>query len=467
MSEHTSYDAVEYPAATYPSTHPGHLAAIARLHGLDAPDPRTARVLEIAGGDGLNLAGMAAGLPLAHFTSFDLSREAVARGQALVQAGGLGNVDVVVGDLLDWADTADGTYDYVIAHGLYAWVPEAVRAAMWRLIDRVLSPDGIAFVSYNALPGGYLRLAVRDMVLHATRGLKGAERIAQARAVLRSFSAEREGDRMVQQALRKVAEPMAAKNDGSLFHDELGEVFAPQSLVEVIAAGKAHNLAFLNDAVPKMVSDGLPGEAMDDEAVVAAAQASDYSAVAFFHQSLFVRPGRNPSRILDHTAFTALVASSKLERTGALEFAHEEGPFEIGDEPLAEFLDALGKAWPERLPLAQFATSPEHCEALLNLYSSGIMALHALPFPGTLEPGERPEASPLVRAQVAMGMPILFSLDLKVVTMQHGPRHFLSLLDGTRDREALAHDWAASEFSDQVDADTALAQLAKAGLVVR
>ena len=37
-----SYDAVEYPAATYPGAHPAHLAAIAHLHGLSAPDPRTA-----------------------------------------------------------------------------------------------------------------------------------------------------------------------------------------------------------------------------------------------------------------------------------------------------------------------------------------------------------------------------------------------------------------------------------------
>lgn len=467
MGEQTSYDAVEYPAATYPSTHPAHLAALARLHGLSAPDPRTCRVLEIAGGDGLNLAGMAAGLPDAHFTSFDLSREAVARGQALVEKAGLGNVEVLVGDLLDWADNASGSYDYVIAHGLYAWVPEVVRAAMWRLIDRVLSPEGVAFVSYNALPGGYLRMAVRDTIRHAAQGLTGEARIAKAREVLRAFSAPRENERIVLQALRKVAEPMLAKNDGSLFHDELGEEYAPQSLTQVVEAAGRHNLAFLNDAVPKMVGDGLPGQELDDAAVVAAAQASDYEAAAFFHQSLFVRPGRNPSRILDATAFAELVASARLERTGPTGFTHDEGPFEISDVALADFLEALGKAWPLRLPLAQFAASPDHCEALLDLFRNGIVAFHALPYPGTVTPGERPEASPLVRGQVALGMPILFSLDLKVVTMQRGPRHFLSLLDGTRDRARLERDWAASEYGGQIPASAAVEQMAQAALMLR
>ncbi len=467
MRKTTSYDAVEYPAATYSTTHPGHLAALARLHGLTAPDPCRARVLEIAGGDGLNLAAMAVGLPQAHFTSFDLSREAVARGRALVETAGLANVDVVAGDLLDWSETASGSYDYVIAHGLYAWVPETVQAAMWRLIDRVLSPEGIAFVSYNALPGGYLRMAVRDMICHAAQGLTGDARIAKAREVLRSFSAPREGDRMVQQALRKVAEPMLAKNDGSLFHDELGEHYAPQSLTGVAAAAASHNLAFLNDSTPRMVDDGLPGEAWGDAEVVAAAQASDYEAVAFFHQSLFVRPGRNPSRALDPAAFGQLFASARLERTGASEFAHQEGPFEITDTGLADFLEALGNAWPQRLPLAQFVASPEHAEALLDLYRSAILSFHALPFPGTVEPGERPEASPLLRAQVKLEMPILFSLDLKVVTMQKGPRHFLSLLDGTRDRAALERDWAASAYGTEVPAGAAVDQLAKAALLLR
>ncbi len=467
MSEQTSYDAVEYPAATYPTTHPAHLAALARLHGLSAPDPRTCRVLEIAGGDGLNLAAMAAGLPEAHFISFDLSREAVGRGQTLVAQAGLGNVEVVVGDLLDWAENATGTYDYVIAHGLYAWVPEAVRGAMWRLIDKVLSPEGIAFVSYNALPGGYLRMAVRDMMRHAAHGLEGEARIAKAREVLRAFSAPRENERVVLQALRKVAEPMLGKNDGSLYHDELEKEYAPQSLTQVVEAAGQHNLAFLNDAVPKMVGDGMPGQAMDDAAVVAAAQASDYEVAAFFHQSLFVRNGRSAARTLDATAFAELLASARLERTGPNEFQHEEGPFEISDLALADFLEAMGKAWPLRLPLAQFATSPDHCEALLDLYRNGIVTFHALPFPGTVEPGERPEASPLVRGQVALGMPILFSLDLKVVTMQEGPRHFLSLLDGTRDHASLERDWAASGYGGEVPASAAVEQLAKAALMLR
>lgn len=467
MSETFSYDAVEYPAACYPSTHPSHLAAIARMHGLSTPDVATARVLEIAGGDGLNLLAMAAGMPDAHFTSFDLSQEAVARGQALVAASGIENVEVVHGDILDWAQTAEGQYDYIIAHGLYAWVPEMVRPATWRLIDRVLSPEGIAFVSYNAQPGGYLRMAVRDMLRHASRGFVGKERIAKAREALAAYIVPGEGEGVVHEALRKVAEPMTQKQDSSLYHDELSDDYAPQLLSKVVEAAGEHNLAFLNDSVPKMVGDGLPGEAMSDAEVVDAAQRSDFDAVTFFHQSLFVRPGRSPARMLDNSCFEGLFASAQLKRGEGNQFEHTEGQFEISDDRLADFLERLGQTWPFRLPLAEFAGSSDHCEALLDLYRNDLLVLHAAPYPGTLKPGERPEASALVRGQVALAMPILFSFDLKVVTMEEGPRHFISLLDGTRDRAQLAQDWAASEYGDQVAPEDAVTQLASAGLILR
>lgn len=467
MDGATSYDDVEYPAVTYPNTHPSHLAAIARLHGLDVPDPARARVLEIAGGDGINVIGMAAGLPDAQFVNFDLARTMVERGAALIRMAGLDNAQSVVGDVLDWAREAEGQYDYVIVHGLYAWVPDEVREATLRLIDRVLSPTGIAFISYNAQPGGYLRMAVREMVLHEVAGLEGRARVEAAREALRNFARPREGERIVQQALRKVAAPMADKTPSSLFHDELNENYAPHSLSAVAERAARHNLAFLNDAVPKMTGDGFPGAGKSDAQAVAEAQASDFEAVTFFHLSLFVRPGREPKRALDHSAFGELYAVGRVRRTGGNEFEHEEGPFEIGDAGLADFLDELSAAFPARLPMARFADSPDHCDALFELYRSGIVDFHVLQFPGTLEPGERPVASPLVRALVQAEAPALFSLDHRVVTMQEGPRRFIALLDGTRDRAQLASEWAASEHGGEVDSEDAVRQLAWAGLILR
>lgn len=148
-----AYDATLYPPGVFQQTHPGRMAAIARLHGLTAPPIETARVLELGGGDGLNLAALAAAYPRMQCVSLDLAPQPVLAGRALAAMAGIDNLRIDVADVLDTAVSLDGPFDYVIAHGLYAWVPDDARAATMATIGRVLAPDGIAFLSYNAKPG--------------------------------------------------------------------------------------------------------------------------------------------------------------------------------------------------------------------------------------------------------------------------------------------------------------------------
>lgn len=467
MTEATRYDAVAYPASLYPTTHPSHLAALARLHGLAAPDPATARVLEIAGGDGVNLIAMAVELPHARFVSFDLSVRAVERGDALVRAAGLENVRVEVGDVLAAAERMEGPFDYVIAHGLYAWVPEAVRAATLRLIGRVLSPEGVAFVSYNAKPGGHLRIAIREMLLHGLEGIEASEdRVVRARELLMAFATPHAGDRPLLAAMREVAAPMARKTAASLFHDELGDVFAPQSLTEIVTAAAEHGLAFLNDAMPSMLFDGFPGADLDDAATIAAAQTSDYEAFAFFHQTMFVRAGRAPRRIVEPALLASLFATTHARRIGETSFALGDDEVEVDDLRSADLLATLAAASPRRLPLERVETL-EDAAAVLDLYRRDLLQLHALPFSGTLDPGERPRASPLALAQIALGAATLYTLDHRAVAfVEPGPRAFIQLIDGTRDRARIAADWGRTPFGAQVSAEAAITQLARAGVLV-
>ncbi|WP_353229631.1 class I SAM-dependent methyltransferase [Novosphingobium sp.] len=466
--ETTGYDQVLYPAEVYAVSDPSRLAALARLHGLTAPDPATARVLEIAGGDGINMVAMAAAWPRAQFVSFDLASSAVERGRALALAAGLDNVEIVVGDVLDWAAQATGQFDYVIAHGLYAWVPAPVRDATLRLIDRVLADTGVAFISYNALPGGYLRQAVRAMVLHHVRDEADPDRrVAQARARLGEFVVSRPGDSAALAGLRQVAKPMLAKPAGVLFHDELADAYAPQLLTEVVAAAAAHGLAFLNDATPSMIRDGLPGLDVAESAVVDIAQADDFAVLAFFHQTLFVRPGRTPARGVVAGNFCGMLATTTLRPAGPGRFSAGEATVEIGDPRLCEILTLMGRLAPWRLPLDSLADSPEHCDALIELVRRDVVVLHAAQLPAVQHAGERPQASALVRAQLALGSTRVFAIDLTTIALgEPAVRHFVGLLDGTRDHAALARDWAASPWGTVIDAATAVDQVARGGMLL-
>ena len=148
----TAYDVVTYAGHSYPQTHPDRLATIATLYGLTPPPVATCRVLELGCGDGANLLPVALALPQSTCVGIDLSGEAVARGQRLAEQVGLGNVSLRQMDVMELPDDF-GPFDYVIAHGLYSWVPPAVRERVLEICRSRLSPGGIAFVSYNALPG--------------------------------------------------------------------------------------------------------------------------------------------------------------------------------------------------------------------------------------------------------------------------------------------------------------------------
>lgn len=464
----TAYDEVRYPAALYPTTHPDHLAALCRLHGLDSPDPARARVLEVAGGDGVNLIAMAAAHPEADYFSFDLSARAVERGQSLVQASGLGNIRIEVGDILDAAETMDETFDYVIVHGLYSWVPEIVREATLKLVGRVLSPNGAALISYNAQPGGYMRQAIRDMMRYQLAGMDDpAERLRHAQAILADFIQPREGDSAAMAGLRSVATPMSRKNEGSLFHDELGEAYAPQALHEVVAAAGQHGLAFLNDATPSVLYDGLPGEDMPDDRVVFIAQVDDYRSLTFFHQTVFVRQGRQPLRRFEPDCLRNLHAATSAQRTGETTFQLGEAEFEIEAGPLADFIEVLGQSTPDRLPLDRFAGSMDAYLAILRLFQRGVISLHAMPYSGVIVAGSHPRISGLARAQIELGLINLYTLDHRMVAFRDpGPRAFLALLDGTRDMARLADDWAASGHGEEATVEDALRQIAAAGMLM-
>lgn len=468
----TSYDKVQYPSAVHRTTQPDHLAALARLHGLDAADPRKARVLDIAGSDGINVFAMAAAYPEGQYLNIDLAPSAIARGNAMRAASGLDMVRVERADILEAADAIEGEFDYVIAHGIYAWAPPAVQEAILRLTARVLSPEGMAHISYNAKPGGHFRKAIRDMILFETKYITDPqEKLDRAFDFLRSFAEPQESDEGNEplRAMRRIAEVTAGKAPETLFHDEGGDCFDPKSLTEVAEAAAKHGLAFLNDAQGGYVLDGLPGEDLSDEAVIRKAQARDYANIAFFHHSVFIREGRSPRRRLDPADMAMLhgSVSRELKRTGKQEFKLDDDDFVVEDEAMANFLGDLIQRIPLRLPLAPVADTPERVEALFAMLQKKILILHATPYPGTLAPGDMPLASPLARAQAAVGEIRLCTLDHRVVEIpQDGPRLFLQLLDGTRDRAAIAARCNADGLPSPELLDTALRQMAAAGLML-
>jgi trans-aconitate methyltransferase len=467
-SDAAHYDEVAYPSATFLQTHPNRLAVLAALHGLAAPDPETACVLEIGGGDGLNLIAMAVAWPRATFLNIDLAAAPVARGAALIAASGLTNARCEVADIRDLiTDHPAGSFDYIIAHGVYAWVPDAVREAILAAFAQLLSPEGMAFVSFNAMPGGQVRQIMRDMTLHAIEGVVGNDaRLAAAVTFLESYQAARPDDGDLVQALRRQAAAMLSRPRAGLYHDELGPFFAPQSLTQVATDAAAHGLEFLNDSGSNRTRDGLnPGTTAQ---VVRHLQAEDYEELRFFRQIVLVRAGRSPARAPDTGAVRRLFIGGVFEPLGDSEWRTASGEFTLHDAALAAQLEALNNHWPRYRRIADLGVSDSQLAALIDLWHENLVFLSATAERFALDPGTHPCASPLVQVQLELGTPNVCSLHHAPVGVEDpAARALLAACDGTRDRAALATIWADVPHNPAVTLDIALDVLARQRLMMR
>ena len=469
----TPYDLNAYPTAIFAQTAPDRLATVARLAGLSPPPVETARVLEIGGGDGMNLLALAVAYPRAAFVAFDLAATAVARGRQWVAKAGVGNLRLEVLDILDAAAVLDGPFDYIIAHGIYAWVPPEVRAATMALIGRLLAPDGVAFVSYNAMPGGYIRMALRDALTFATEGLEGGAKVAAVREHLAALAEPREGkENPAQAAFRDAARQTRDKPWAVLGHDEMGPCFHPQAISDVAAAAKANRLQYLGEADRERIDDAfVPAEiALEDDStaqLVRLLQGGDYRDVCFFRHSLLVRDTARPNRRLNLDALADLYATSRCVRQGEREFRLNDNVFEVSDPPLAVALGQMVDRAMERVRVGDLVDTPLRLTALYEMFEVGLVELHAGLAPYATRVSDRPVASPLIRMMLAEALPRVCTLDQRMMVIEEaGPRHLLAHLDGSRDLVALGAIAREAGLADETALRAALVRLTREAALI-
>jgi SAM-dependent methyltransferase len=111
---------------------------------------------ELGCGQGTTVNLLAATHPRGRFVAVDFNPAHIARARDFGAAAGLGNVEFVergFAELLEPGAPALGEFDFITLHGVWSWVNDENRRAIVDLIARSLRPGGLAYISYNALPG--------------------------------------------------------------------------------------------------------------------------------------------------------------------------------------------------------------------------------------------------------------------------------------------------------------------------
>lgn len=238
------YDAIPSFHGSIPESHPARLAAIGRLIGFPAASPDRCRVLELGCATGLNLLPLAERLPQSQFVGADLSPVQIEAAESLRAESGLENVQFVCADLRDWEPEA-GAFDYVIAHGVYSWVPDEVKDRLLAICARALAPQGIAYVSYNVLPGWSIRGALRQILLRELSGdpIESAQRVLPLLA--QSFAQQPGHEASL---MRSALAEMQAKTPAALFHDDLAPINDPVTFRQFTDHAGRHGLNWFAEA---------------------------------------------------------------------------------------------------------------------------------------------------------------------------------------------------------------------------
>jgi methyltransferase-like protein/trans-aconitate methyltransferase len=464
------YDRVLYPSYTRVQSHPDRSATLATLLGMTPAPVETCRVLEIGCGNGSNLCPIAFSLPGSQCVGLDLASTPIAHAQEMARDLGLRNVTFSCCDIMKVpADL--GTLDYIIAHGIYSWIPAEVRDKLLALCREHLAPQGVAFVSYNAYPGNYVNQMVRTMLLYHVRGFDDPQQqVAQGIALAKLIAESQESPDAYRQLVKEELDRFLKVSPSYIFHDALADINEPSYFHQFAAHAARHQLQYLGEADFHEMLDvqfkPAVTKALDQVAAdrIEREQYLDFLKCRRFRQTLLCHGAvRLDLSLKPQLAAQFCVASPaksaeakpEIFSTATETFQGNKGGSIQTNSPVskAAFM-LLAGIWPQPLPFAELLSQVQELlrkekgsageedalelgKTLLKSYAAGLVELHSyLPsYARTLS--ERPTASALARWQATHGS---FATTLYHNTLfLEDPlaKQMLPLLDGTRDRAAL------------------------------
>ncbi len=477
MSDHVSY-----PSFSFHEAHPDRMSGLARLLGLEPANVETCRVLGLGCASAGHLIPMAHRLPQATFVGLDISPEEIELGTGRIRALELENIRLITANLANLA-AWQGPFDYIVAHGLYSWLPAALQPHLLQGIRQALSPHGVAFVSWNTLPGWSKRAPVHELV----KGFVDAEaspqeRVRQGRAFAAVLADQVPRDdstysRMVHEEL----DSLAKSHDGFFLGDVAVAHMEPLRYDQFNQRAREAGLQILCDA--EGLNPTITGPTHPQVRRAIEQFGDDLVKVECFLDAVTGRAFRSTLVVRDD----APVAGGPLPQAmGAVRYSSDLAPpeqFTPGqpalfsspwggqariDMPLLQMLlHALSERHPQRLTLSEIVHDiglllgralpdemvPQLAMALRMCVGSDLVQVHTRDLPTRPEQSDQPKICPVTRVLAA-------SNAIRVPTDTHRAfpitdldRALLPLLDGTQTAASLAEqlDQEPTAIQGQLD----------------
>jgi SAM-dependent methyltransferase len=445
----TSYDHVPYSFSSFPESHPRRLQAAAHLLGLETPAPAECRVLELGCAVGGNIVPMAYSLPGASLIGIDRVTSQIETAREFAAASDVKNLDLRAASIAD-VTPEWGKFDYVIAHGVFSWVPRDVAEQVLQICAEQLTQNGLAYISFNTYPGWHGRMWARDaMLFHAEKFEDPIEKVRAGR----DFIAALAQSPLASGLLKSEMQYLQGKAESYILHEYLEDVNEPIYFRDFAGLVAKHGLQYLGDALQNgmMGAESWPAfmswmQANRDD-LIRREQYVDFARNRVFRRALVCRG----SLALDRTrlvsrAETMQIAGylqQSIDANGMSRFDHVRGGLVTGAGPLRDALVTINARFPRAISVQELIDLAGHqrgalLHELVNCWMSGMLELYIDP-PAVLAQAssDRPRASPIARYLVAQNQTPINQRNASV-PVDATQRRFIQLVDGTRTRDQLA-----------------------------
>ncbi len=487
----TSYEETPYPYLGYQQTHPNTSASIARLLGLRSANVENCRVLEVGCAIGGNIVPMAYALPDSQFVGFDISPRQIETGQAIITELGLTNVELITLDIMDATVERLGKFNYIIAHGIYSWVPDDVRNQLLAMCRQLLTENGIANISYNVLPGWKMMGMLRDMMLHHTRNIEDPEeKVTESRDLAKflveSVSQLNKGNVSFYSSYRDFLEGynefvLKGRDESSfpanlMLHDELAVINHAVYFHQFAEHIAEHDLQYVSEStLSKVMPSNMPADVAQkmigmSSDIIEMEQYMDFLYNRTFRQTLICHAECDIERRLSpdigmmsdfYLASNAQLTTPNaiLSDKGIARWKGNDGAEFATDHPITKqamviLLDSFPQSIPfpelyklvmqvvhrrvpdEQTQASEMAILSAHLLQMLT-YSENLVEFHTIPTRCTTKISDRPKVSATVRLLVQKGYNTVSNMRHQRVKLEPMGLLLIPLLDGEHSQRTL------------------------------
>jgi SAM-dependent methyltransferase len=241
---------VAYTSNFYRDLSPVLLCHLGFLKSIQAPRVEAPfTFMELGCGHGLTTNVLAAVNPTGRFYAVDFNPLHVLEARTLAEEAGLANVTFLEESFADLGGADLPDFDFIVLHGVWSWVNAENREHILRFIARRLRPGGIAYVSYNCMPGWAPIVPLRRLLLEQGGGRgESTARVSEALTLAQRLQTIGAGYFQATPGLKDHLSELTGMAPNYLAHEYLNESWAPFHFVDVARDMARAKLSYVGSA---------------------------------------------------------------------------------------------------------------------------------------------------------------------------------------------------------------------------